>query len=68
MKQETQLTKSQEASMNQVGSDDIVLNALIKHKIPVTRENYLGLAYFGNVPEELTAEQEAELPEKLRNK
>ena len=30
--------------------------------IPATRENYLELAYMGDPPEELSAEQELELP------
>src|SRR5579885_1981883 len=35
-------------------------------KIPLTRKNYLELAYFGNPPDELSAEEEAELPEQFR--
>lgn len=35
-------------------------------KIPVTRENYLNLEFFGNPPHELTPEQEDELPPALR--
>jgi len=31
--------------------------------IPLTRENYLELIYGDNLPEELSPEQEAELPE-----
>jgi hypothetical protein len=34
--------------------------------IPVTRESYLYLSYLGQPPEELSAEEEAELPPKLR--
>jgi len=33
-----------------------------RHAIPETRENYLALAYMGGPPEELSAEQELELP------
>jgi hypothetical protein len=33
----------------------------------VTRKNYLNVAYMGAPPAELTAEQEAELPEELQN-
>ncbi len=52
--------------MSQLGSNDIIVAALKKYNIPVTRENYLGLAYFGDVPDELTAEQELDLPEEVR--
>tara|TARA_R110002050_G_scaffold9797_1_gene34521 strand:- start:5575 stop:5712 length:138 start_codon:yes stop_codon:yes gene_type:complete len=40
---------------------------MIKFNIPLTRENYLDLAYMGDVPDELSAEEEAELPEHFRN-
>jgi hypothetical protein len=36
------------------------------HSIPITREKYLELAYFGGPPEELSAEEEANLPPMLR--
>ncbi|HZS43430.1 MAG TPA: hypothetical protein VFA52_04565 [Candidatus Paceibacterota bacterium] len=46
---------------------DIVLEKKMKQdKIPLTRKNYLELAYFGNPPDELSAEEEAELPEQFR--
>ena len=35
---------------------------------PLTRQNYLNLAYLGEPPEELSAEEEAELPEKYRQR
>lgn len=34
--------------------------------IPLTRENYLEIAYFGEAPDPLPAELEAELPEMFR--
>jgi hypothetical protein len=34
--------------------------------IPITRENYLDLAYMGDVPSPLSAEEEAELPPEIR--
>ena len=37
-----------------------------KYDIPLTRENYLELAYMGEVPEQLSAEQEADLPIELQ--
>ena len=45
---------------------DYVLDKMKESGIPMTRENYLALAYFGNPPEHLTAEQEAELPPQFR--
>ena len=45
---------------------DPTVEYLEKHNTPVTRENYLNLAYLGNPPKELDAEQEAALPEELR--
>lgn len=49
-------------------SDDPIVVYLRENNIPVTRANYLGLAYFGDVdPEvELDAELEADLPEQLQ--
>ena len=37
-----------------------------KYDIPLTRENYLNLAYMGEVPEQLSAEQIADLPVELQ--
>jgi hypothetical protein len=34
--------------------------------VPVTRESYLDLDYAGQAPEELSAEQEMDLPDRLR--
>lgn len=45
---------------------DYVLEHMKQYKIPETRENYLDLAYLGNPPEPLSAEQEAELPEQFQ--
>ena len=45
---------------------DGVLRFMKQHDIPLTRENYLDVAYLGNPPEELSAEQEAELPEQFQ--
>jgi hypothetical protein len=35
------------------------------HYIPITRENYLNVAYMGEVPDELSEEEEAHLPPML---
>ena len=45
---------------------DIILDKMRKMGVPETRENYLQFAYFGNPPEHLGAEEEAELPEQFR--
>jgi hypothetical protein len=34
--------------------------------LPVTREDYLNLAYLGRPPEQLSAEEEADLPKEVR--
>jgi hypothetical protein len=45
---------------------DIVLEKMKEEGIPMTRENYLELAYMGNPPEELDGEEEAALPEQFQ--
>lgn len=45
---------------------DFVLNLLKQFNLPVTRENYLGLAYPEGLPAEWGAENEMELPQELR--
>jgi hypothetical protein len=40
---------------------------LAEHNIPLTRENYLRLAFAGDPPQELDGEIEAMLPENLQN-
>lgn len=51
--------------MSQHGMEnkDAIITSLEKHGIPVTRENYLNLAYFGDTPAHLN---EADLPEQIR--
>ena len=34
--------------------------------LPVTREDYLNLAYLGRPPKQLSAEEEADLPKEVR--
>ena len=43
------------------------LEYMKKNGVPLTRENYLDYAYLGNPPDELSAEEEAEIPEGLIN-
>lgn len=45
---------------------DYVLQKMKEAKLPMTRDQYLALAYFGNPPEPLSAEQEAELPKEFQ--
>ena len=44
-----------------------LMRLMKKYDIPLTRENYLKLAYVGEVPEPLSAEQEADLPVELQS-
>lgn len=41
------------------------LEYMKKNGVPLTRENYLDYAYLGNPPEQLSAEEEAEIPSRL---
>lgn len=45
---------------------DPVIATMIRLTLPITRENYLEIAYLEGLPEEWTAELEAELPEPLQ--
>ena len=45
---------------------DCVLDLLKQFNLPVTRENYLSLAYPEGLPEDWGAEGEASLPEEIR--
>ena len=65
MRQEMQSNNEQAASNPQLGSDPVV-QLMNKYKIPLNRKNYLDVAYFGEVPKELSAEEELELPEQFR--
>lgn len=60
-------SKQQMESTPQSGREpDFVEKLLQKANLPVTRENYLGLAYPQGLPENWGADNEMELPEKLR--
>ena len=57
-------SEQQEASTPQSGSEqDFVVSLLKKGGLPLTRENYLGLAYPEGVPEDL---DESSLPQEIR--
>ena len=46
---------------------DFILEYMRRHQIPLTREEYIKLAYLGERNNEgLSAEEEAELPEQFR--
>jgi hypothetical protein len=45
---------------------DCVLDFMKAHNIPLTRQNYLDIAYMGNPPEEIGGEIEAEIPQEIR--
>jgi len=47
---------------------DTTLELMKQHNIPLTRENYLAIAYFGNPPAKLSAEEEFQLPNQFRKK
>lgn len=66
MKSDKLLNKRQEGSMPQPGNEDDLVAMMQRLNLPMDRETYLDLAYFGEPPEELSAEQEAELPEQFR--
>jgi hypothetical protein len=61
-------TRAESSRRSGMGGRDGVLALLKRHGIPVTRENYLHLAYMGQPPEEWTAEHEAELPMELQRR
>jgi hypothetical protein len=46
---------------------DLVLEWMRKHDVPLTRENWLILAYFGTPPAEISAEVNAEMPEMFQD-
>lgn len=48
---------------NGINNDDFVLHLLNKYKIPVTKENYIGLAYPEGLPSDF---DESSLPEQVR--
>ena len=45
---------------------DDVLEGMKRNGVPLTRKNYLDIAYMGNPPAELDAEAEAALPPQFR--
>jgi hypothetical protein len=46
---------------------DIVLAWMIENGVPLTRQNYLDLAYMGNPPDEIGGEIEASIPWEIKH-
>jgi hypothetical protein len=57
------------AERRRAGGQDIedLFKLMRRHNIPITRENYLELAYLGKPPAKLSEEEEASLPPEIRN-
>jgi hypothetical protein len=64
MKSRKKPTNSQTESTRQIG---LVEEMLIENGIPVTRENWIRIAYAGEPPKEWGQELENELPRHLRS-
>ena len=47
-------------------SNDLILESMKKHGIPVTFENYMGLAYPEGIPDNFGHEDHMNLPEEIR--
>jgi hypothetical protein len=45
----------------------MVLRLMVEKGVPLTRENYLYIAYMGDVPEEIGGEIEAEIPWEIKH-
>ena len=73
MKLKMPLKIEQEVSMSKPGNketeqeDNGVVRMMRKYNIPLTRENYIELAYFGDTARELSAEEEADIPDFLKD-
>ena len=65
-KPETRSKQQPAASPTPTGGD-ATLSLMRKAQIPVTRENYLQIAYFGRTPQPWTIEHELELPKELQD-
>jgi hypothetical protein len=47
-------------------TDDMVLRLMIEKGVPLTRQNYLDIAYMGAPPDEIGGEIEASIPKEIR--
>ena len=48
-------------------TDDMVLRLMIEKSVPLTRDNYLQLAYMGAPPDEIGGEIEASIPWEIKH-
>ena len=48
-------------------TNDMVLRLMIEQGVPLTRENYLHIAYMGSPPEEIGGEIEASIPWEIKH-
>lgn len=48
-------------------TDDCVLAWMIENGVPLTRENYLHIAFMGSPPEEIGGEIEAQIPWEIKH-
>jgi hypothetical protein len=46
---------------------NLTLELMKKHGVPLTRQNYLHIEYMGNPPEEIGGEIEAEIPWEIKH-
>ncbi|MGA7553137.1 MAG: hypothetical protein WA274_24400 [Candidatus Acidiferrales bacterium] len=46
-------------------TNDIVLQLMIEKGVPLTRQNYLDIAYMGAPPDEIGGEIEASIPKEI---
>lgn len=61
------MAKISKAELEQERKSSPVLDYMVRKGIKLTRANYLSLAYMGDPPELLGAEEEAEIPGFLQN-
>ena len=68
MKQEIRSSKKQGASDPQRGLQEALVSLMRRTGVPLTRKAYLDLEFHGHPPEELTVEQELDMPAMFRHK
>ena len=61
------MAKISKAELEQERKSSPVLDYMVREGIKLTRANYLSVAYMGDPPELLGAEEEAAIPEFLQN-
>ena len=61
------MTKQEDSGRRPGTSNDVVLNYMIKYGVPITRENYIAMAYGNTALEEWTPEHESMLPHELQD-